>query len=156
MSNDDSIQLSPILSMDCTKIANCTSKKRVLEIISELAAQQLHISSQIIFDALLTRERLGSTCIGNGIAIPHGKLEKDNHVVGVLIRLVQPIALDAVDHQPVDLIFALLAPLDQDKMHLKILSLVADILADKAICRRLRAAENDRELYEIITESTIV
>jgi len=123
MFNDDSIQLSPILSMDCTKIANCTSKKRVLEIISELAAQQLHISSQIIFDALLTRERLGSTCIGNGVAIPHGKLEKDTQVVGVLIRLVQPIALDAVDHQPVDLIFALLAPLDQDKMHLKILSL---------------------------------
>lgn len=155
--NDDSIQLSSVLSIDCTKVSvNCTSKKRVLEIISELGARQLNISSQIIFDALLTRERLGSTGIGNGIAIPHGKLEEDTfRAVAVFIRLIQPIAFDAIDNQPVDLLFALLVPMNQCKAHLHILSLVAEKFADKTICRRLRAAENDKALYKIITESTI-
>ena len=149
------MQLEHILSRDCTKSAvPCTSKKRALEIISELAAERLGTSRQALFECLLAREKMGSTGIGNGIAIPHGKLEEDTlRAVGVFVQLETPIAFDAIDNQPVDLLFALLVPADQTKTHLHTLSLVAKRLADKAICRRLRAAQSDEELYEIITEA---
>lgn len=106
------------------------------------------------FEAILTREKMGSTGIGNGIAIPHGKLEEDTlRAVGVFVQLETPIAFDAIDNQPVDLLFALLVPADQTKTHLHTLSLVAKRLADKTICRRLRAAQSDEELYQIITDT---
>lgn len=152
--NNEIMQLSSVLNIECTRSAvHCTSKKRALEIISELAAKQLNLPPQVVFEAVLTRERMGSTGIGNGIAIPHGKLEEDTlRAVGVFIRLDQPIAFDAIDNQPVDLLFALLVPADQCKTHLHTLSLVAKRLADKTVCRRLRAAQSDEELYQIITE----
>ncbi len=157
--NNEYMQLSSVLNIECTKSSvHCTSKKRALEIISELAAKQLNLPSQVVFDAVLTRERMGSTGIGNGIAIPHGKLEEDTlRAVGVFIRLDQPIAFDAIDNQPVDLLFALLVPADQCKTHLHTLSLVAKRLADKTVCRRLRAAQSDEELYQTgITKFTPV
>ncbi len=123
--------------------------------ISELAASQLTIPSQVIFDAIFTRERMGSTGIGNGIAIPHGKLETEIlQAMGVFIRLEQPVDFDAIDNQPVDLLFALLVPAEQCKTHLHTLALVAKRLADKTVCRRLRAAQNDEALYQTITEIT--
>ena len=131
MNNDSALQLSNVLNQECTRSqVHCQSKKRALEIISELAAKQLSLPPQVVFEAILTREKMGSTGIGNGIAIPHGKLEEDT------LRA-----------------FALLVPADQTKTHLHTLSLVAKRLADKAICRRLRAAQSDEELYEIITEA---
>ncbi|KJG88089.1 PTS system nitrogen regulatory protein IIA(Ntr) [Yersinia pestis subsp. microtus bv. Ulegeica] len=153
MTNDPALQLSSVLNIESTKSSvHCSSKKRALEIISELAAKQLNLPSQVVFDAVLTRERMGSTGIGSGIAIPHGKLEEDTlRAVGVFIRLEQPIAFDAIDNQPVDLC-ALLVPADQCKTHLHTLSLVAKRLADKTVCRRLRSAQSDDELYQIITE----
>lgn len=98
---------------------------------------------------------MGSTGIGGGIAIPHGKLEDDNALgaIGVFIQLEQPIAFDAIDNQAVDLLFALLVPAEQCKTHLHTLSLVAKRLADKTVCRRLRAAQSDEELYQIMTEA---
>ena len=100
------------------------------------------------------REEQISTYLGNGIAIPHGKLEEDTlRAVGVFVQLETPIAFDAIDNQPVDLLFALLVPADQTKTHLHTLSLVAKRLADKTICRRLRSAQSDEELYQIITEA---
>ncbi|SFN26577.1 PTS IIA-like nitrogen-regulatory protein PtsN [Izhakiella capsodis] len=154
MNTDQTLELNAVLSQSCTRSGvHCQSKKRALEIISELAAEQLNLPHQTIFESILTRERMGSTGIGNGIAIPHGKLEEDTlRAVGVFIRLDQPIPFDAIDNQPVDLLFALLVPADQCKTHLHTLSLVAKRLADKSICRRLRAAQNDEELYQIITE----
>ncbi|MTD27893.1 PTS IIA-like nitrogen regulatory protein PtsN [Erwinia sorbitola] len=154
MNNDLKLELGSVLSVSCTRNAvHCQSKKRALEIISELAAKQLNLPHQTIFEAILTRERMGSTGIGNGIAIPHGKLEEDTlRAVGVFIHLDQPIAFDAIDNQPVDLLFALLVPADQCKTHLHTLSLVAKRLADKTVLRRLRAAQSDDDLYEIITE----
>ena len=105
-------------------------------------------------NGMLAREQQTSTFLGNGIAIPHGKLEEDTlRAVGVFVQLETPIAFDAIDNQPVDLLFALLVPADQTKTHLHTLSLVAKRLADKTICRRLRAAQSDEELYEIITEA---
>lgn len=116
--------------------------------------KQLSLAPQVVFEAILTREKMGSTGIGNGIAIPHGKLEEDTlRAVGVFVQLETPIAFDAIDNQPVDLLFALLVPADQTKTHLHTLSLVAKRLADKTICRRLRAAQSDEELYQIITDT---
>lgn len=155
MTNDTALQINTVLSLECTRGSiHCQSKKRALEIISELAAKQLNLAPQVVFDAVLTRERMGSTGIGNGIAIPHGKLEEDTlRAVGVFIRLEQPIAFDAIDNQPVDLLFALLVPSEQCKTHLHTLALVAKRLADKTVCRRLRAAQSDEELYAIMTET---
>lgn len=154
--NDPILQLSSVLSQECTRSAvHCQSKKRALEIISELAAKQLGLPSQMIFEAVLIRERMGSTGIGNGIAIPHGKLGEDAaKAVGVFIQLETPIIFDSIDNQPVDLLFALLVPAGQTKTHLHTLSLVAKRLADKNICRRLRLATDDTDLYNIITETT--
>ncbi|MGK4395205.1 PTS IIA-like nitrogen regulatory protein PtsN [Escherichia coli] len=151
--NDTTLQLSSVLNRECTRSrVHCQSKKRALEIISELAAKQL--GAPCGFEAILTREKMGSTGIGNGIAIPHGKLEEDTlRAVGVFVQLETPIAFDAIDNQPVDLLFALLVPADQTKTHLHTLSLVAKRLADKTICRRLRAAQSDEELYQIITDT---
>ena len=154
MSNDLTMPLTSVLSPECTRNAvHCSSKKRALEIISELAAAQLNLPPQVVFDAILTRERMGSTGIGNGIAIPHGKLEEDTlRAIAVFIHLEQPISFDAIDNQPVDLLFALLVPADQCKTHLQTLAIMAQKLADKGVCRRLRSAQSDDELYKTITE----
>ncbi len=115
--------------------------------------KECSLPPQVVFEAILTREKMGSTGIGNGIAIPHGKLEEDTlRAVGVFVQLETPIAFDAIDNQPVDLLFALLVPADQTKTHLHTLS-PAKRLADKTICRRLRAAQSDEELYQIITDT---
>ncbi|MGV3346518.1 PTS IIA-like nitrogen regulatory protein PtsN [Enterobacteriaceae bacterium LUAb1] len=153
MNNDQILELSTVLSPACTRNnVHCQSKKRALEIISEYAAKELNLPYQTIFETLLTREKMGSTGIGNGIAIPHGKLEEDTlRAIGVFLHLEQPIYFDAIDNQPVDLLFALLVPAEQCKTHLHTLSLVAKQLADKNICRRLRNAQSNEELYEIMT-----
>lgn len=152
MHSDLPLELGNVLTLDCTRNnVNCQSKKRALEIISELAANQLNLPHQLIFETILNREKMGSTGIGGGIAIPHGKLEQDTlRTIGVFIKLEHPIAFDAVDNQPVDLLFALLVPAEQCKTHLHTLSAVAKRLADKATCRRLRQATSDSELYAIL------
>lgn len=155
MNNDTDMPLSVVLPLACTRNnIVCTSKKRALEIISELASAQLNLPENTVFDALLTREKVGTTGIGGGIAIPHGKISEEcsSNAVGVFLRLEEPIAFDAIDNQPVDLLFALLVPSDQCKTHLHTLSLIAKKLADKTLCRRLRMAKSDEELYSIITE----
>ncbi|MCW7549477.1 PTS IIA-like nitrogen regulatory protein PtsN [Photorhabdus sp. APURE] len=155
MNNQADLLLSSVLSLACTRNnVHCSSKKRALEIISELASQQLKLPENVVFEAILTREKVGTTGIGSGIAIPHGKLdaESSDQAVGVFLNLEQPIAFDAIDNQPVDLLFALLVPNDQCQTHLHTLSLIAKRLADKNLCRRLRTAQSDEELYSIITK----
>ena len=152
MNNEPTLELNQVLSLECTRNSvPCLSKKRALEIISELAAKQLNIPHQIIFETILNREKMGSTGVGNGIAIPHGKLSNDTpRTIGVFLKLEHAIPFDALDKQPVDLLFALLVPAEQCKAHLHTLALVAKRLADKQICRNLRAAESDVELYTIL------
>ncbi|NGN98228.1 PTS IIA-like nitrogen regulatory protein PtsN [Grimontia sp. S25] len=146
------MELKDVLKLDCTKSAVlCSSKKRALEVISELAASQLDQNPQKLFECMLGREKMGSTGIGNGIAIPHGRIFNSDHAVGVLVQCAEPIEFDAIDNQPVDLLFALLVPDDQCKEHLKTLSLIAQKLGDKQVCRQLRHASSDQELYDIIT-----
>ncbi|CAH0532495.1 Nitrogen regulatory protein [Vibrio stylophorae] len=150
------MQLDSVLSLDCTKSAvQCSSKKRALEIISELAATALDQSPQQLFECLLSREKMGSTGIGAGIAIPHGRLTHSDHAIGVLLQCQEPIEFDAIDNQPVDLLFALLVPEEQCQAHLKTLAKIAEKLSDKRVCKQLRQAQSDEELYQLITSTTL-
>lgn len=149
------MQLSNVLSLDCTKSAvPCSSKKRALEIISEIAAEHLDQNPQPLFECMLNREKMGSTGIGNGIAIPHGRINNSDQAVAVLIQCQDPIQFDAIDNQPVDLLFALLVPDDQCTEHLKTLSCMAEKLSNKQICKQLRTAKSDEELYQILTSDS--
>ena len=147
------MELSTILQPECTTCATPGSKKKVLELISDLAAVQYpSLSSQEIFESLLAREKMGSTGIGNGIAIPHGRLTNINQPVAVLIKCEEPIAFDSIDKQPVDILFALLVPADQCEQHLSTLSAMAEKLNDKLILKQLRKTHDESELYQVITQ----
>ncbi len=147
------MNIAEFLSPGCTKSAvRSNSKKRLFEIVSELAAQQLpELSAKEIFDSLLAREKLGSTGIGNGIAIPHGRLTSSDGVVAVFLQCAEPVAFDAIDNRPIDLLFALLVPANRCEQHLRTLALVAEKLNDRATVKQLRAASSDAELYQLIT-----
>src|SRR6476659_1215089 len=118
------------------------SKKQVLQEISERAAALTGIGEREIFDILLQRERLGSTGVGNGIAIPHGKLARLPGIFGLFARLERPIDFEAIDGQPVDLVFLLLAPETAGADHLRALSRIARALRDPLIVQKLRATRD--------------
>lgn len=146
------MQLSEVLSLDCTKSAvQCTSKKRALEIISEIAAEYSSQNSTELFECMLSREKMGSTGIGNGIAIPHARMTNSDRAIAVLLQCEEPIEFDAIDNRPVDLLFALLVPEEQCKEHLKTLACMAERLNDKQVLKQLRSAQSDQELYDIMT-----
>lgn len=145
------MQLSEILTLNCTKSAvQCTSKKRALEIISEIVAEQTGQSSNVLFECMLSREKMGSTGIGNGIAIPHARMQSSDKAIAVLLQCESPIEFDAIDNRPVDLLFALLVPDAQCKEHLKTLSSMAERLNNKQVLKQLRKAQTDQELYDIM------
>lgn len=146
------MEIASILFPDCTKSAvRCNSKKKLLEYISELAVQRLPgMTQQEVFDAFLEREKLGSTGLGNGIALPHGKIGNEHPIVAVMLQCESPIEFDAIDKKPVDLLFALLVPMDQCQNHLKTLASIAEKLSDKALLKRLRCAEDDHHLYQTL------
>lgn len=148
------MQLNEILSLDCTLCAvQDSSKKKLLETVSSVVAPKLvGINRTEVFDSLLQRERLGSTGIGLGIAIPHGRLSKASKPVAVLITLAQAIDFDAIDNQPVDIIFALLVPENEPEQHLQTLSEVARRLNDKECCRALRKTTTDQELFDVFLQ----
>lgn len=146
------MQIKDFLSRDCTRSAvPCTSKKRAIELISELAAQRLGLDAQELFERLLAREKMGSTGIGGAIAIPHGRIPDGHPLTAVFLTLEQPIPFDAIDNQPVDVLFALLVPESECKTHLGTLSLIASKLNDKSFCRQLRQEQSDEALYNLIT-----
>ncbi|MBT1443910.1 PTS IIA-like nitrogen regulatory protein PtsN [Shewanella sp. JM162201] len=145
------MELSTILAPECTSCATPGSKKKVLELISHLAAaQHPFLSSQEIFESLLAREKMGSTGIGNGIAIPHGRLGNIDKPLAVLIKCEEAINYDAIDKQPVDILFALLVPSDQCQQHLSTLAAMAEKLNDKQILKQLRKSHDEKELYQVI------
>ena len=146
------MELCTILRPECTTCATPGSKKKVLELISDLvAAQYPTLSSQEIFESLVAREKMGSTGIGNGIAIPHGRLTDITQPIAILVKCEEPIAFDAIDKQPVDILFALLVPADQCQQHLSTSSCMAEKLSDKQILKQLRKTHDETELYQVIT-----
>lgn len=129
-------------------------KKQALQELSAGAARLTGLESRDIFEALLQRERLGSTGIGDGVAIPHGKLPKLDHVFGMVARLDRPIDFDALDGQPIDLMFLLLAPLGAGADHLKALARVARALREPGVREALRAARDADALYAVLTQAS--
>lgn len=146
------MNIGSILRADCTLSAvRCNSKKRALEIFSQVAAVHLpELSETDIFDRLLNREKLGSTGIGGGIAIPHGRLPSDCKAIAVLLQLEKPIEFDAIDKRPIDILFGLLVPEQECNMHLKTLALVAEKLSNKETLKELRSATSSEDLYQVI------
>ena len=130
-----------------------TSKKQALQELSERAAKITGLSERAIFETLLERERLGSTGVGQGIAIPHGKLPEIDRLHGLFARLDTPIDFESVDDQPVDLIFLLLAPETAGADHLKALAGVSRMLRNESIAERLRGAKNDEALYAMLVDA---
>lgn len=126
-------------------------KKQALQEIAAKAAELTGQSDRAILENLLQREKLGSTGVGNGVAIPHGKLSKLDQVFGLFARLDRPIDFDALDGQQVDLIFLLLAPEGAGADHLKALARVARLLRDPDIARRLRDATDADAIYSVLS-----
>jgi nitrogen PTS system EIIA component len=130
-----------------------TSKKHALQELAARAAQISGVPERTIFEVLLERERLGTTGVGQGIAIPHGKLKDVDRLHGVFARLDQPVDFDSIDDEPVDLIFLLLAPETAGADHLKALARVSRLLRDPTVCAKLRGADNAAAMYALLTES---
>jgi PTS system nitrogen regulatory IIA component len=130
-----------------------TSKKQALQDLAKRAAEITGLHARAIFDVLLERERLGSTGVGNGIAIPHGKIGGLDRLYGLFARADQPIDFDAIDEQPVDLIFLLLAPEGAGADHLKALARVSRLLRDRSVCEKLRGSDSGDALYALLTQS---
>lgn len=147
MTLDDIIDAQSVLAH--VKVQN---KKQLLQELSQALAKRVAIDHRIIFEVLFTREKLGSTGIGQGIAIPHGKMSTLDRVYGVFARLATPVEFEAVDGQPVDLVFALIAPDHAGADHLKALARISRLLRDSAIVAKLRGTDTPEGLYAILTE----
>ncbi len=146
------MQVSELLELErisCNTPA--ASKKRVLEQLSALlAGSQGDLTQTQVFDSLLTRERLGSTGLGHGVAIPHGRVKNSDKTLVALLKLEHGIDYDAVDNQPVDLLFALLVPEHSTDEHLQLLSQLAEMFSDPELVKQLRAASDSHSILDII------
>ncbi len=134
---------------------NAPTKKDVLQSMASSAASLLGKDKFAIFDVLWERERLGTTGVGHGIAIPHGRVPGLDKVSGFFARLPKPISFDAIDEKPVDLVFLLLAPESAGADHLHALATVSRILRNPVLCDQLRKAKNAQALYRLLTEAEV-
>ena len=130
------------------------SKKQLLQELAAKASKLTGLPEREIFDVILQRERLGSTGVGNGIAIPHGKLSNLPSIVGIFARLDAPVDVEALDDQPVDLVFLLLAPEGAGADHLKALSRIARVLRDHDMVSRIRASDSASAIYTLLSDDT--
>lgn len=141
--------ITPAGIIACLKVTN---KKQALRDLAARAAKLTGLDERAIFDVLLERERLGTTGVGHGIAIPHGKLAGLDRLHGLFARIEQPIDFDAIDDVPVDLVFVLLAPISAGADHLKALARISRLLRDRTICEKMRGTDNPDALYALLTE----
>lgn len=130
------------------------SRKQALQVVAERLARRSGLDERAIFETLLQRERLGTTAIGQGIAIPHGRIAGLKTLVGVFVRLARPVDFEAMDGQPVDLVFALLAPEDAGADHLQALARLARLFRNPATVQKLRQAGDEAALYAILTSES--
>lgn len=148
MDLSDLIEVSAIMPA-----LKANSKKQLLQLLAEKAAAVTELPERVIFDTILQRERLGSTGVGNGIAIPHGKLNGVKKIVGVFARLESPVDFEALDDQPVDLVFLLLAPEGAGADHLKALSRIARVLRDNETVNKIRGTRDANAIYALLSET---
>ena len=146
------MQLSEILKPGAVRsIGQATSKKRLFQELADLANAEYGLNPSEVVDALQERESLGPTGVGQGVALPHARLHGLDKVVGLFLRLEKPLDFDAVDRQPVDLIFALLAPESSGVDHLKALALVSRTLRDGDLRTKLRANDDPTALHAVLS-----
>lgn len=145
------MQLNEILGPGAVRsLGQVTSKKRLFQELADLANAEYRLNASEVLDALQERESLGPTGVGQGVALPHARLHGLDKVVGLFLRLEKPLEFDAVDRQPVDLVFALLAPESGGVDHLKALALVSRTLRDSDLRGKLRANDNPTALHAVL------
>lgn len=148
------MQLSSLLKPAAVRVlGHATSKKRLFQDLGDITHSIYGLDATATVDALQERESLGPTGVGHGVALPHARLEGLDHVVGVFLRLEKPLDFDAVDRQPVDLVFALFAPKDAGVEHLKALALVSRTMREASVCAKLRANADPAALHAVLTEA---
>ncbi|MGL1957003.1 MAG: PTS IIA-like nitrogen regulatory protein PtsN [Colwellia sp.] len=147
--------LQDILTLDCTLCAvPVNSKKRILEQICDIAAKQItQCSNTELLTSLLDREKMGSTGIGNGIAIPHGRLPNNNKATVVLVTTEKAIDFDAIDNRPVDIFISLFVPQNSCQEHLTTLQSIAKLFNDKKIVKQVRKCTSSQQLFDIIKQT---
>lgn len=132
--------------------AQASSKKRALELLSDLIANSVpQLTQGEVFESLIGRERLGSTGLGRGVAIPHGRTKGNMRATGAFVKLARGVDFDAIDNQPVDLLFALVIPEIAVDEHLRILAHLAEMFSDAELCKALRGATSNQKLFELLT-----
>jgi len=147
------MEIADLLSPDAViSHLKAASKKQVLQEMAHKAASLTRLPERRIFETLTEREKLGSTGMGQGIAIPHGRVPGVERMTGLFAQLDHPVDFDSMDDQPVDLVFLLLAPEGAGADHLKALARVSRLLRNQAICEKLRAAPHAATLYALLTE----
>jgi PTS system nitrogen regulatory IIA component len=147
------MQLSDIISSDAVlPNLKASSKRQLLQELAQEGAKLTGLAPQQVFETLLRREKLGSTGLGQGIAIPHGKFPSLDRVYGLFARLATPVKFESVDDSPVDLVFLLLAPESAGADHLKALARISRLLRDADVVKKLRGTDNAEGLYAILTE----
>lgn len=148
------VEIADIIAPDgiILDLKGCHSKRQVLKELSQQAAASLGIDQQHLLDALMERERLGTTGIGHGIAIPHARLAEVSRLVGLFARLEQPVDFESLDDRPSDLIFLLLAPDSADADSLKALARISRVLRDPALRQRLRHERDRDAVYRMLTQ----
>ncbi|NKX30912.1 PTS IIA-like nitrogen regulatory protein PtsN [Alteromonadaceae bacterium A_SAG1] len=147
------MDIQAIVSLDRTECAvQCNSKKRILEIIADIAAKQNeNIDQATVLNSLMARERMGSTGIGNGIALPHGRLPGLEKVIAIVVTSTPAVDFDALDEKPVDIFFALLVPEEQTEGHLQTLATVAGKLSDKETIKAIRRATTSDDILSALS-----
>lgn len=147
--------LQDILTLDCTECAvPASSKKRILEQICLLAAEKMgNCSASDLLESILNREKMGSTGIGNGIAIPHGRLSNTNKAMAVLLTTEQAIDFDAIDNKAVDIFICLFVPQDSTQEHLNTLQSIAQLFSDRKTAKQVRKCTNNLQLFNLIQQN---
>lgn len=150
------MEISEILTLDrinCDTVVN--SKKATLEALAGMiAAADGELTQSAVFESLIAREKLGSTGIGNGIAIPHGRQKGSTRTIGAFMRLSQGIPYDAADQKPVDLLFALLVPEESTEAHLQILSRLATMFSDQETLSKFRKCKDNKQILNLLTNAS--
>ncbi len=148
------MELSDLLSTQAIAPSlKTSSKKHLLQELANRAADIYGVESRQVFDALLERERLGPTGMGKGVAIPHARLPDLKEIHGLFARLEKGVDFDAMDGEPIDLVFMILAPEDAGAAHLKALARVSRTLRDPSVCAKLRASAEDSSIFAILTDA---
>ena len=151
------MDLSSLLKPEAVKVvSSAASKKRLLHDVAEIFQSAYGLSTDSVLNAMLEREALGPTGVGNGVALPHARTNETESVIAAFLLVEKPVEFESVDRQPVDIAFALLAPEEAGVEHLKALALVSRTLRDKSICSKLRRNPDPATLYAILAEAQSV